>query len=105
MKAPDLPWSIYVELPVVLVLISLVYSATRYEAWPSILAETVRWTWRMFAFLFGIGGALYLVMLYLDHYWTFLRVFGVLLVLAFLLGVGWLAFRFRDKIWTTGKQE
>ncbi len=68
MKAPDLPWSIYVELPVVILLISLVYSATRYDAWPSIFMETARWTWRMAAFLFGIGVALYLVMLYLDWY-------------------------------------
>ena len=47
--------SIYYHLPLLIVLISLVYSGTRYETWPSILLEALRWGLRMTGFLFGIG--------------------------------------------------
>lgn len=52
---------IYFHLPVLIVLISLVYSGTRYESWPSILLEAVRWGLRMIGFLFGIGIVLFIV--------------------------------------------
>jgi hypothetical protein len=43
------------------VLISLVYSATRYDQWPAILHEAFRWGIRLLAFLGAITCALYLV--------------------------------------------
>jgi len=46
--------SLYVELPLLLVLISLVYSATRHDDWPAIVRETLRWVLRMGLFLVGI---------------------------------------------------
>jgi hypothetical protein len=52
---------IYVHLPILLAVISLVYSATRYEHWDNIVREAFRWGLRMFAFLCGIGVALYVL--------------------------------------------
>jgi hypothetical protein len=49
------------DLPLMVVLISLVYSATRYDRWPAILWEAVRWGVRLVGFLIVIGAALYLV--------------------------------------------
>jgi hypothetical protein len=57
-----LPENIYVwDLPLMIVLISLVYSATRYDEWPAILREAVRWALRLTAFLGAIGLTLYVV--------------------------------------------
>jgi hypothetical protein len=46
--------SIYWELPVLIVLVSLVYSATRFDRWDYILREAFRWGLRMALFLVGI---------------------------------------------------
>jgi hypothetical protein len=46
--------SIYWHLPFLVLAISLVYSATRYDQWDAILQETFRWGLRMFAFMFVI---------------------------------------------------
>ena len=46
--------NIYWHLPVVLVVFSLVYSATRHDKWDRILRESVRW-------MLQIGGFLLLV--------------------------------------------
>ena len=51
--------SIYWQLPILIVVISLVYSATRYDQWGAILKEAVRWGLRMAAFLAVIGLVLY----------------------------------------------
>lgn len=51
----------FIDLPLMVVLISLVYSATRYDRWPAILYEALRWGVRLVGFLFGIGFLLYLV--------------------------------------------
>ena len=48
-----------------LAVISLVYAATRYDAWGSILIEAVRWGSRMALFLVCIGGVLYLIATFL----------------------------------------
>ncbi len=54
--------SIYVvDLPILVVLISLVYSATRYDSWPAILNEALRWGLRLVLFLVLIGVVLFLV--------------------------------------------
>jgi hypothetical protein len=46
---------IYWELPILLILVSLVYSATRYDRWDLIVHEAVRWGSRMLMFLGGIA--------------------------------------------------
>ncbi|MCI0377276.1 MAG: hypothetical protein L0215_06710 [Gemmataceae bacterium] len=51
----------YWQLPILIVVISLVYSATRYDEWDSILGEAFRWGRNMAAFLLGIGAVLYAV--------------------------------------------
>jgi hypothetical protein len=57
------PWlsgqSIYWQLPILIVVISLVYSATRYDEWGAILREAVRWGRNMVIFLGVIALALY----------------------------------------------
>lgn len=50
-----------VDLPLLVVLISLVYSGTRYDQWSAILREAVRWGARLVGFLVGIAVLLYLV--------------------------------------------
>jgi hypothetical protein len=52
---------LYVHLPVLIVLISLVYSATRYDQWGAIFREAFRWGVRMAAFLLFIGAVLYVL--------------------------------------------
>ena len=53
------PLLYYVHVPVLLVLISLVYSATRFDQWHLILREAVRWGLRLFGFLLIITVVLY----------------------------------------------
>jgi hypothetical protein len=50
-----------IDLPLLIVLISLVYSATRFDEWPAITREFFRWIIRLVLFLGGIGVLLYLV--------------------------------------------
>jgi hypothetical protein len=50
-----------IDLPLLIVLISLVYSATRFDEWSAILREAVRWVLRLVLFLGAIIGVLYLV--------------------------------------------
>jgi hypothetical protein len=58
------PHNVYlIDLPVLLVLVSLVYSATRYDAWAPILREALRWGLRLLGFLGGIALALFLLTL------------------------------------------
>lgn len=58
--------SLYWHLPILIVLISLVYSGTRYDAWPAILTEAARWGLRMAGFLIVIVLVLYLVSLWIS---------------------------------------
>jgi hypothetical protein len=51
--------NIYWHLPILIVVVSIVYSATRYDSWPMIFREAFRWGLRMSLFLFGIGFALF----------------------------------------------
>jgi hypothetical protein len=50
---------IYWHLPLMLLVISLVYSATRHEEWDEILVEAFRWGIRMFGFMLMVGAALF----------------------------------------------
>ena len=51
--------SIYWHLPLMLLVISLVYSATRHEDWDEILGEAFRWGIRMFGFMLLVAAVLY----------------------------------------------
>jgi hypothetical protein len=57
--------SIYWDLPVLLVVVSLVYAATRHDRWDRILQEAFGWGARIALFLGGIGLVLYLLSTYL----------------------------------------
>lgn len=48
-------WSIFYHLPLLLVTVSLVYSATRHDRWDRILWEAFGWVVRMGGFLGGLG--------------------------------------------------
>ena len=61
-----LPLSMYAQLPILIVVISLVYSATRYDRWDLILREAFHWGSRMVGFLVLIGAALFLVTSFID---------------------------------------
>ena len=50
-----------IDLPLLIVLVSLVYSATRFDEPMPILREALRWGLRLAAFLGVIGVLLYLV--------------------------------------------
>ncbi len=63
--APLFAAHIYLHFPVLILVISLVYSATRFEHWPDIFAEALRWAVRMTTFLGGIAVALYLFALFI----------------------------------------
>jgi hypothetical protein len=57
--------SIYWHLPILIVVVSLVYSATRFERWDNILREAVRWGRNMVTFLLGIALVLYVLSLFI----------------------------------------
>ncbi len=58
--------SIYWHLPLMLLVISLVYSATRHEQWDEILGEAFRWGIRMFGFMLVVAVVLLGVSLLLQ---------------------------------------
>jgi hypothetical protein len=62
---PLLAASIYWDLPVLLVVVSLVYAATRHDRWDKIVREAFSWGLRITTFLGGIGLVLYLLSTYL----------------------------------------
>jgi len=62
---PLLAVSIYWDLPVLLVVVSLVYAATRHDRWDKIVSEATGWGLRISLFLVGIGLLLYLLSTYL----------------------------------------
>jgi hypothetical protein len=51
----------YWHLPLLIVLVSLVYSATRHDQWSAVVREAVRWGLRLTIFLFSIVVVLWLV--------------------------------------------
>jgi hypothetical protein len=58
--------NLFWHLPILIVVISLVYSATRYDAWGPIFVEAFRWGLRMTAFLGGIWLVLYLLNMFIS---------------------------------------
>lgn len=55
----------YWHLPILVVVVSLVYAATRFDEWGPIIREAFRWGLRLTAFLFVIVVVLYVVATYL----------------------------------------
>lgn len=53
--------NIYWQLPFLIIVISLVYSATRFDDWGNILSEAFRWGLRMTGFLAGIAAILFVL--------------------------------------------
>ena len=53
--------SFYWHLPLLIVLVSLVYSATRHDQWGAIAREAVRWVRNLTAFLVSIVFVLWVV--------------------------------------------
>jgi len=53
--------SIYWDLPLLIIIVSMIYSATRFDRWELIVREAIRWGLRMSMFLGGIGLGLYVV--------------------------------------------
>jgi hypothetical protein len=51
----------YWQLPIAIAIISLVYSATRFERWTAIFHEAFRWGVRMATFLASIAVVLYIL--------------------------------------------
>ena len=61
MPAPLFALQYYWHLPLLIVLVSLVYGATRYDQWGLILREALRWGLRLTGFLFAVILILFLV--------------------------------------------
>ncbi len=59
--ASDAPQNMYWDLPVLVVFVSLVYSATRFDQWGPIMGEALRWGLRLTGFLAAIAAVLFLV--------------------------------------------
>jgi len=57
--------SIYWHLPILLVVFSLVYSATRHDRWDRILREALGWGTRIGLFLVAVGVVLFLLSTFL----------------------------------------
>ena len=68
--------SIYWNLPILLIAVSLVYSATRHDRWDRILKEAATWILRMTFFLGGLGGVLYVLSTY-PHLWPYAAAIGI----------------------------
>jgi hypothetical protein len=51
----------YRDLPILIVVVSLVYGATRYDDWSHILREGIRWIVRLAAFLVAVMLILFVV--------------------------------------------
>jgi hypothetical protein len=60
----SLPHNIYWHLPILIVLISLVYSATRFDEWGPIAVEAFRWGRNLLGFLAMVMAVLFVVGLF-----------------------------------------
>jgi hypothetical protein len=52
---------VWLHLPVLILVISLVYGATRFDDWPHILREAGRWVFRLTGFLFIVVFVLFVL--------------------------------------------
>jgi hypothetical protein len=58
------PHNVYWHLPILIVLISLVYSGTRFDEWGPILLEAFRWGSRLLGFLGMVVAVLFVIGLF-----------------------------------------
>jgi hypothetical protein len=56
--------SIYWDMPILLVVVSLVYSAARHDRWDRIWREALRWLGQIVGFLGGLAAILYIASTY-----------------------------------------
>jgi hypothetical protein len=61
---PLLAESIYWHFPILIITVSMIYSATRFERWNEILKEALYWGGRMTLFLVSIGVVLFVISAY-----------------------------------------
>ncbi len=62
MLVPLFAYNIYlVHLPILIVIVSMVYSATRYDQWGPILKEALRWGLRLTGFLAAVALVLWVM--------------------------------------------
>ena len=74
--------SIYWDLPLLLIAVSLVYSATRHDRWDRIVKEAAGWIVRMVGFLGGLGAVLYLLPTY-PHLWPYAAAVGLVATIVY----------------------
>jgi hypothetical protein len=55
----------WLHLPILIIVISLVYGATRFDDWPHILREAQRWVVRLTIFLLGVCVVLFVLALWI----------------------------------------
>ena len=61
-STPLFAYNIYlIHLPILIVLVSLVYSATRYDQWGPIFWEALRWGGRLAGFLAAVAAVLWVM--------------------------------------------
>ena len=56
-----IPMNVFLHLPILIVLVSLVYAGTRYDDWHNISREALRWGLRLMGFLAAVMGVLFFV--------------------------------------------
>ena len=74
---PIFGWSIYYDLPVLLVVVSIVYSASRHDDWKMIFREAIGWLFRMTSFLAGLGILLYVLSTHSQWWKPIMIVVGI----------------------------
>jgi hypothetical protein len=82
-------WSIFYHLPLLLIVVSLVYCATRHDRWDRILTEAVGWVVRMGGFLAGLGALLYTLSTYPKLAPYAGGAIGVVMVVYYLISSPW----------------
>jgi len=92
---PLFAMNIYYQLPFLLIVVSLVYSAARHDRWSRIFKEAIGWILRMTGFLGGLGAVLYLLSTY-PHLWPYAAVVGGVVGVIY-YGISWGIIRKREK--------
>ena len=69
--APD--WYFLLHFPIIMLMVGLVYSATRHDRPTTIFRETAKWLLRMGGFLVLLGVLLYVLSTYTDR-WPYIMV-------------------------------
>lgn len=92
---PLFAMNIYYQLPFLLIVVSLVYSAARHDRWSRIFKEAFGWIMRMTGFLGGLGLVLYILSTY-PHLWPYAAVIGGIVMVIY-YSIHWGIIRKREK--------